>query len=69
MACFSAYTTWKMQRTVLSSGMKHEILLHRTYPRNGWCDRMTTGAVFGFLSFIVYMPSAALNTANSCGPW
>lgn len=35
----------------------------------GWCDRMGAAAAFGFLSFAATVPSAALNTANECGPW
>ena len=35
----------------------------------GWCDRMGAAAAFGFLSFAATLPSAALNTANECGPW
>ena len=34
----------------------------------GWCDRMGAAAAFGFLSFAATVPSAALNTANECGP-
>jgi len=35
----------------------------------GWCDRMGAAAAFGFLSSFATIPSAALNTANKCGPW
>ena len=35
----------------------------------GWCDRRGAAAAFGFLSFAATVPSAALNTANECGPW
>ena len=35
----------------------------------GWCDRMGAAASFGFLSCAATVPSAALNTANECGPW
>ncbi|ACO66653.1 predicted protein [Micromonas commoda] len=35
----------------------------------GWCDRMGAAAAFGFLSSLATFPSAALNTANKCGPW
>ena len=30
---------------------------------------MTAAAVFAFLSALFLAPSAALNTANSVGPW
>jgi len=35
----------------------------------GWCDRMGAACAFGFLAFLSIVPSAALNTANKCGPW
>jgi len=35
----------------------------------GWCGKMTAAAVFAFLSALFLAPSAALNTANSVGPW
>jgi hypothetical protein len=35
----------------------------------GWCDRMGAACAFGFLASMSIVPSAALNTANKCGPW
>jgi hypothetical protein len=35
----------------------------------GWCGKMTAASVFAFLSALFLAPSAALNTANSVGPW
>ena len=35
----------------------------------GWCDRMGAACAFGFLAFLSIVPSAALDTANKCGPW
>jgi hypothetical protein len=30
---------------------------------------MGAACAFGFLAFLSIVPSAALNTANKCGPW
>ena len=38
-------------------------------PGEGWCRRMTAGAVFAFLAAALVAASAALNTKNSVGPW
>lgn len=35
----------------------------------GWCRRMTAAAVFAFLAATLVAASAALNAANSIGPW
>jgi len=34
-----------------------------------WCHKMTTAAAFGMCTFVLFLPSVALNTANAVGPW
>jgi hypothetical protein len=34
-----------------------------------WCHKMATAAAFGMCTFVLFLPSVALNTANAVGPW